>query len=150
MTDATAAGFLTKLTISAGLAERALSAAQDEARKVGIGVCISVADAAGHLLAFLRMDGAPLLSAQLSQDKAFTVCAFKGLPSDEWWNLVESEPALLHGIVKTERLIIFGGGVPVTFQGNLVGAVGVSGGSAEEDKQIATAAARSVGSDGAE
>jgi hypothetical protein len=40
------------------------------------------------------------------------VASFGGLPTSDWWRLLESEPALLHGIVKTERLIVFGGGVP--------------------------------------
>jgi uncharacterized protein GlcG (DUF336 family) len=58
--------------------------------------------------------------------------------------MLESETALLHGIVKTDRLVIFGGGVPIEFEGQLVGAVGVSRGSAEQDKEIAAAGASSL------
>ncbi len=125
-------------------ARRALSAALAEAGRLGVAVCVAVADRAGHLLAFARMDGAPVLSAQIAQDKAFTVTAFNGLPTHEWFPVLEREPALLHGIVKTERLVIFGGGVPVMVGDDLVGAVGASGGSAEQDRQVAAAGASAL------
>jgi glc operon protein GlcG len=92
-----------------------------------------------------RMDRAPLLCIHIAQDKAYSVASFGGLPTSDWWRLLESEPALLHGIVKTERLIIFGGGVPLVIGGRTVGAVGVSGGSAEQDVQIAEAGAAVLG-----
>jgi glc operon protein GlcG len=107
-------------------------------------VCIAVCDQAGHLVAFERMDGAPLMSAQLAQDKAYSVCAFNGLPTDQWWSILATESALLHGIVKTDRLVIFGGGAPIRSGRHLVGAVGVSGGSEDQDGQIAKAAASSL------
>ena len=65
---------------------------------------------AGPLLALARMDRAPLLCTQIAQDKAYSVASFGGLPTIDWWRLVESEPALLHGVVKTDRLVVFGGG----------------------------------------
>jgi uncharacterized protein GlcG (DUF336 family) len=103
-------------------------------------VAIAVVDRAGNLVVYGRMDGAPLLSGQIAQDKAYTVAAF-GLPTHEWFEMIKDDPALLHGIVKTERLIVFGGGVPILADAELVGAVGVSGGSAAQDRQIAEAAA---------
>ena len=125
-------------------ARLALEAAVAYASSIRVAVCVSVADRAGNLLAFARMDGAPLLSAGLAQDKAYTVCAFNGLPTHGWFDVLKDEPALLHGIVKTDRLIIFGGGVPVRIDGDLVGAVGVSGGSAEQDHEIAAAGVTAV------
>ncbi|HEX7661497.1 MAG TPA: heme-binding protein [Pseudonocardiaceae bacterium] len=125
-------------------ARRALEAAVREAQRIGVAVCVSVADQAGHLLAFGRMDGAPLLSVSLSQDKAYTVAAFAGLPTHEWFDMIKDEPPLLHGIVKTNRLTVFGGGIPVRVDGKLVGAVGVSGGSAEQDRSVAEAGAAAV------
>jgi uncharacterized protein GlcG (DUF336 family) len=125
-------------------ARRALEAAVREADRLGVAVCVAVADAAGDLLAFARMDGAPLLSASIAQDKAYTVAAFGGLPTHEWFDLIKDEPPLLHGIVKTDRLVVFGGGVPVRSGGRLVGAVGASGGSAEQDRVVAQAGAREV------
>jgi glc operon protein GlcG len=135
---------LAGFSVSAASAQQALSAARQMAEDLQVPVCIAVADHAGHLVAFERMDGAPLMSAQLAQDKAYSVCAFHGLPTHEWWSMLESEGALRAGIVKTDRLVIFGGGAPIRWDGNLVGAVGISGGSEEQDTQIATAAADKV------
>ena len=134
---------LQQKSISFDGAARVLAEATAEADRLGVAVCVAVADQAGHLVAFGRMDGAPLLSAQIAQDKAYTVSAF-GLPTHEWWDLVRDEPALLHGMVKTDRLIIFGGGVPLAQGNETVGAVGVSGGSSEQDRQIAAAGAAAL------
>lgn len=127
-------------TISFAAANRVLDAAVQEAEKLQVRFCIAVVDSAGNLLAYGRMDGAPLLSGQLAQDKAYTVAAF-GLPTHAWFEMIRDEPALLHGIVKTDRLIVFGGGIPIRVDGELVGAVGVSGGSSDQDRQVAEAAA---------
>ena len=106
--------------------------------------CLRVLKPGGHLLAFARMDGAPIMSATLSQDKAYTVAAFAGLPTHQWYDLIKDDPPVLAGIVKTNRLVVFGGGVPVHAGGALAGSVGVSGGSAEQDRAIAEAGARSI------
>jgi glc operon protein GlcG len=132
-------------TIGFSAAQRALEAATQQAASLGVPVAVAVADRAGHLVAYGRMDGAPLLSCQIAQDKAYTVAAF-GLATHEWFDMLKDEPALLHGIVKTERLIIFGGGVPIAANGEIVGAVGISGGSAEQDRQIAEAGANAIDS----
>jgi len=131
-------------TIRLAAAQRAVAAAVAEAERLSVDVCIAASDNAGHLLAFARMDRAPLLCVQLAQDKAYSVSSFGGLPTDEWWRLLESEPALLHGIVKTDRLVVFGGGVPLVSEGRTVGAIGVSGGSSEQDVRIAESGAAAV------
>lgn len=131
-------------TIGFAGARRALDAAMREAARLQISVAVAVADRTGNLVAYGRMDGAPLLSGQIAQDKAYTVAAF-GLPTHEWFEMIKDEPALLHGIVKTERLIVFGGGTPIRVGGQLVGAVGISGGSADQDRRIAEAAADASG-----
>jgi glc operon protein GlcG len=132
-------------TIGFAAAKRALEAAAREAASLQVPVAIAVADRAGHLVAYGRMDGAPLLSGQIAQDKAYTVAAF-GLPTHEWFEMIKDEPALLHGIVKTERLIIFGGGVAIRVDGEIVGAVGISGGSADQDRRVAEAGATAIDS----
>jgi uncharacterized protein GlcG (DUF336 family) len=131
-------------TVTLEAARRAVTACVERARELGIEVAIAVVDQAGNLKAFARMDGAPLLSSRIAQDKAWTAAAF-GLPTHRWWDLVKDEPPLLHGIVKTDRLIIFGGGVPLRSGGGVVGGIGVSGGSAEQDREIAEAGAAVVG-----
>ena len=132
-------------TLTLDAARRILDGAVAEARRLGVAVAIAVAGRGGELVAFARMDGAPLLSSAIAQDKAYTVCAFNGLPTHAWWDLIKDEPPLVHGITKTDRLVIFGGGVPVTVDGELAGAVGVSGGSAEQDRAVAEAGAAAVG-----
>ncbi len=131
--------------LSADAALRVVSAAHAHSRALGVPVNISVCDSAGNELAFLRPDGAALLSMGIARDKAYSVVAFNGLPTAAWFGLIKDEPALLHGIVHRDRLVIFAGGVPIRVGGVLVGAVGCSGGSAEEDGEIAQAGADAVG-----
>ncbi len=125
-------------------AQRALEASLAHARSIGVAVCVAVADRGGHLLAFARMDGAPVMSATIAADKAYTVAAFAGLPTHQWYDMIKDDPPVLTGIVKTDRLIVFGGGVPVIADSMLAGAVGVSGGSAEQDRAVAEAGAASI------
>ncbi len=122
----------------------ALQAAWAKTKEIGVPINISVCDAGGNELAFLRPDGAALLSMGIARDKAYTVVAFNGVPTDQWFGMIKDEPPLLHGIVHRDRLTIFGGGVPITIDGQLVGAVGCSGGSAEEDAIVAQAGADAV------
>jgi uncharacterized protein GlcG (DUF336 family) len=126
-------------------AQRAIAAALEQADALAIEVCVAVTDAGGHLLAMARMDRAPLMCIQIAQDKAYSVATFGGKPTGDWWPLLESEPALLHGIVKTDRLTVFGGGVPLVADGHPIGAIGVSGGSSAQDVQVAQAGAAAVG-----
>lgn len=131
-------------TLSLAGARAALDAALDAAAALGVPVNVSVCDAAGHEVAFARMDGAALLSADIARDKAYTVAAFLGIPTDRWFSMIENAPALREGIVHRDRLVIFAGGVPVTVEGAVVGAVGVSGGTAEQDAEIAAAGAAAL------
>ena len=126
-------------------AQKALEAALQYCRENDEKVDIAVCDRAGHLITFARMDGAPLLSMSIAQDKAYTVAAF-GPDTQEWWGMIKDEPPLLHGIVKTDRLQIFAGGVKITVNGETVGAIGVSGSTAEGDQRIAEAGAGAVSS----
>lgn len=125
-------------------AQRVLEGSLAHAQSIGVAVCIAVADRGGHLLAFARMDGAPQMSATIAQDKAYTVAAFAGLPTHQWFDMIKDDPPVLHGIVKTDRLIVFGGGVPIRSAGALAGSVGVSGGSSEQDRAIAEAGAAHI------
>lgn len=136
--------FASVQTLALRGAEQILVGSIEHARALSVPVCVAVTDLSGQLLAFARMDGAPLLSVTLSQDKAYTVTAFGGLPTHAWFDVIKDDPALLHGIVKSDRLVIFGGGVPVLSGTALAGAVGVSGGSAEQDRAIAEAGVTSL------
>ena len=126
-------------------ANRALTAAMEHAASIEVPVCIAVVDRGSNLVSFARMDGAPLMSAGLAQDKGYSVVAFNGLATHKWWDILRDNPPLLHGIVKTDRLTVFGGGIAITEGDTVVGAVGVSGGTAEQDEEIASAGAAAVG-----
>lgn len=116
-----------------------LQAAVSKAKELGIRVNVAIMDSGANLKAFLRMDEAPLLSETIARNKAYTAASF-GLATDEWYTLIKDDPSLLHGIVHTDRLVIFGGGLPIKSEGYLVGGIGVSGGTSEEDIQCAQAA----------
>jgi uncharacterized protein GlcG (DUF336 family) len=131
-------------TLTYAGARAVVDAAAARAQALAVPTNIAVVDLSGGLLAFARLDGAPLLSGSIAQDKAYTVAAFNGVPTHAWFGLIEAEPALREGIVHRDRLVIYAGGVPVTVDGALVGAVGVSGGTAEQDRQIAEAGAGAV------
>lgn len=87
---------LLRPTISSAGALTAMNAAVAQASTMDVPVCVSVADVSGTLVAFVRMDGAPAMSIQIAQDKAFTVTSF-GLATSEWYPLIKDEPSMLHG-----------------------------------------------------
>lgn len=132
-------------TLSLAAARRIADAAVAAARERSVTVCIAVSDVSGEPIVTMRMDGAPRLSADVARDKAYTVTAFGGMPTDRWWPAIADDPALVHGFIKTKQLIVFGGGVPVKVDGQFVGAVGVSGGSTDQDGEIAAAGAAAIG-----
>ncbi len=127
-----------KATITSYAAQKMLDAARAKAVAMGKPMIISIVDDSGVLKAFERMDGAPLLSVGIAQDKAFTAVSF-GLASHEWHEFIKNDPPLLHGIVKTDRLVVFGGGYPIFVEGELVGGIGVSGGHYSDDMEVAQA-----------
>ena len=129
-----------KSSITSEAAERLIAAAEVKSREMGKAMCIAVCDEDGTLKAFKRMDGAPLLSVQIAQDKAFTAISFGGLATHEWYDFIKNDPPLLNGIVKTDRLIVFGGGYAIQTSEGIIGGIGVSGGHYSEDMQVAQAA----------
>jgi len=129
----------TKSSISLATAEKLLEAAKKKATELGVPMVIAVTDESGVLKAFCRMDKAALLSVDIAKDKAYTAISF-GMASHQWFEFIKNDPPLLHGIVKTDRLVVFGGGYPITIDGEVVGGIGVSGGHYEQDMQVAEAA----------
>lgn len=127
-----------RLSITAEAAAEAVGACAAKAAELGLAMVIAVVDESGVLKAFSRMDGAPLLSVQIAQDKAYTAAAF-GMPTDVWFDFIKDDPPLLHGIVKTPRLVVFGGGYPLKVDDATVGGIGVSGGHYEQDMLVARA-----------
>ncbi len=128
----------TKSSITSAAAQRMIAAAEVKATEMGRPMCIAVCDADGTIKAFSRMDGAPLLSVQISQDKAYTAISFS-MATHEWFDFIKGDPPLLHGIVKTDRLVVFGGGYPIMAGGQMIGGIGVSGGHYSHDQEVAQA-----------
>jgi uncharacterized protein GlcG (DUF336 family) len=121
-------------------AKRMLSAAEVRAESLGIAYNIAVVDAGGHLVAFVRQDGALIGSIDLAIDKAVTARIFNKATSDLASLAQSGKP--LFGIQQSNagKVVIFGGGVPVMFDGNIVGAVGASAGTVEQDIAVAESA----------
>ena len=131
------------LTLEA--AERMLAAAKKKAAEIGTKMDIAVVDAGGNLKAFARMDGAWLGSVDIAQRKARTARWFD-MNTGEIGKL--SQPGgPLFGIEHSNGgLITFPGGVPLkNSQGEVVGAIGVSGSSVENDHSVALAGAAALG-----
>lgn len=128
-----------KSSITVAAAQRMIAAAEAKATEMGKPMCIAVCDSDGTLKAFSRMDGAPLLSVQIAQDKAYTAISFS-MATHEWFEFVKNDPPLLHGIIKTDRLVVFGGGFPINTEAGMIGGIGVSGGHWSDDMEVAKAA----------
>lgn len=124
--------------ITAATARALVTSGVERANEISVPMCIAVTDPAGELKAFLRMDGAPALSVGIAQDKAYTSVGF-GMNTDAWWNFIKDDPPLLHGIVKTPRLVVFGGGYPIKENDQIIGGIGVSGGHYTQDADVASA-----------
>ena len=137
---------LIKKSIDIVTAEKAIAAAAKKADELGLKMCIAVSDEAGDLKAFRRMDGAPKLSIQIAEDKAFTSASY-GLATHVWYEFIKDDPPLLHGITHTPRLIVFGGGFPIILEGEVVGAIGISGGHYKQDMECARAALQAIGAE---
>lgn len=128
--------------------DRMLAAAQAEARAIGVPMVISIMDEGGNLKAFTRMDDALLGSVKISQGKAYTSVALK-MPTREVDKQVQPG-APLYGVALAEpgRMITFPGGLPLWRNGRLIGGIGVSGGTVEQDEKVALAGQRALtGSD---
>jgi uncharacterized protein GlcG (DUF336 family) len=125
-------------------AQSIIAAGIAKAKEIGQPMNIAVVDAGANLTAFTRMDGAWLGSIDIAINKAFTARAFDITTRDLGSN---SQPGnQFYGIHASNhgRVMIFAGGVPLKANGQVVGAVGVSGGSGEQDQAVADAAAAAL------
>ena len=122
-------------------ARRVIAAAENKAKQIGQPMNIAVVDGGGNLVAHIRMDGAWIGSIDISINKAYTSRAFDIATRDlathsqsggQFFGIHASN----HG-----RIMVFAGGIPLKRDGKVVGAVGVSGGSGEQDHAVAEAGA---------
>jgi uncharacterized protein GlcG (DUF336 family) len=125
-------------------AQKALTAGLEKADEIGQPMNIAVVDAGGHLLAFARQDGAIRASIDIAQRKART-SILMNLPTGALAPLVQPGQELYGLEQLSGGMVAFGGGLPVHRDGELVGAVGVSAGSVDQDTTVATAAVSALG-----
>lgn len=137
---------VTQNTISWEAAHAAVEAAVQEAQRLGVRINVAVADAAGNLVAFLRMPGAFPQSIAIAIDKAYTAGGF-GFPTGDWMKVVGDNEGMKLGFSAQPRLIVFGGGLPIRSGGALLGGIGVSGASEEQDDICAQAGLRAISAD---
>lgn len=116
-----------------------VQAAIAQARTMQVRVSAVVVDAGGHAKALWRMDGAPFHGITLATDKARTAAGF-GFATALWNERIGERAHLAAGLNGRDGFIAIGGGVPVIRDGQVVGAIGISGAKEHEDCQIAEAA----------
>lgn len=120
-------------------AQTLIEGARKKATEIGVPMCIAIADDAGHLVAFERMDGGKITSTTIAIDKAFTAAAAKRAT-----HVISelSQPGKpIYGINTSigGRMMIVGGGLPVTVDGEIVGSIGISSGTPTQDVECAQA-----------
>jgi uncharacterized protein GlcG (DUF336 family) len=131
-------------SISLAAAADLVAAVRKAGAEAGFEVAVAVTDAGGHLKAFERTDGAPFLASEVAVDKAWTAASFR-IPTHAW-NEYMGNPAVAP-LAHHPRLLAVGGGFPIAEDGVVVGGLGVSGGSAEQDHLAAEAALGALGFD---
>jgi len=133
------ANALKKHSISSELAQRMVDEAVVKAGEIGVSENVAILDDGGNLKAFSRMDGAPIPTIEIAQNKAYT--ALFGVSTQEFFNFIQGDPSLLAGIPTLARMAAWGGGFPIRVNGEVVGAIGVSGAPAvQNDVDCARAA----------
>lgn len=121
-------------------ARRIIAAGERRARELGVHYNIAVVDAGGGLVAHVRMDGAWLGSVDIAINKAWTARAFDMSTEDLSKLTGSGAPGFGLNTTNDCRVVIFGGGIPIRDNDTVIGAVGASGGSVDEDILVAQAA----------
>jgi len=119
-------------------ADRVVKAAIAKAQNDGLRICAVVVDRGGHLLALGRMEQATFHSVQIATDKAYTAASFK-FSTRLWRERLQDRPHLANGLGQQPRFLLIGGGEPLVVDGEVVGAIGVSGASEDQDGDCALA-----------
>jgi len=134
-----------KGSISFELAQKMVDKAVAKARELGVSENVAILDDGGNLKAFSRMDGAPVPTIEMAQNKAYT--ALLGISTQEFFNFIQGDPSLLAGVPTLARMAAWGGGFPIKVNGEVVGAIGVSGAPAVQNDVDCARAALALVSD---
>ncbi|MBO6857337.1 MULTISPECIES: heme-binding protein [Hyphomicrobiales] len=129
-----------KAVVTLEAAEALIDRAFEHATKIGKNVAVAIVDDGGFLLAFRRMDTANPAAAQIAIDKAYTA-AVSHIATHKWQQIMQDdEPLRIGAPGVVHRLVTFGGGQPIEVDGQIVGAIGCSGGHWTGDTEIGTEA----------
>lgn len=131
-------------TVTLAEAEQIIAACKEKAAAMKIRIVVSVTDGRGDLIAMVRTDKAPWRSIDISRGKA-VASACMGLPSSQLEHRANDPIFLPFTISQGGHFIMGKGAVPLYRDGEIVGAVGVSGATADEDEQVATHGATALG-----
>jgi uncharacterized protein GlcG (DUF336 family) len=126
-----------KQTISYAAAADMVKAAIEKAEELGCKQNVAVVDDGGNLKAFGRMDGAPILGVEGCQRKAYT--ALFGVGTQDLYGRIKDDQSLVVGLSHFAGATMIGGGLPIVADGEVIGGIGVGGGSVEEDVACAEA-----------
>ncbi|WP_241627357.1 GlcG/HbpS family heme-binding protein [Rosenbergiella epipactidis] len=129
--------FTTSSSINADLARKLIAAGEAKLHEMGLASNIAIVDAQGFLIAYLRMDGAPLPSIEHSINKGYTSALFSASSASLGKDAQPGGSLYGLNITLNQRVIVFAGGEPLIHDEQVVGAVGISGGTAEQDQQVA-------------
>ncbi len=132
--------------VSAEAVSVALEAAVAKAAELGVKINVAVADSGGNLSGFLRMPGAFVQSIDIAIDKAYTAAGF-GFSTKDWMKLIGHDDGMKFGFSARPRLVVFGGGLPLRVNGELIGGIGVSGASEDQDEICARSALDAIGAE---
>ena len=119
------ANVVKKHSISSELAQKMVDEAVAKARELGVTENVAILDDGGNLKVFSWMDGASISIIEIAQNKAYT--ALFGVSTQDFFNFIQGDPSLLAGIPTLPRVAAWGGGFPIKVNGEVVGAIGVSG-----------------------
>ena len=139
------ANVIKKYGISSELAQKMVDKAVAKAKEIGVSENVAILDDGGNLKAFTRMDGAPIPTIEMAQNKAYT--ALLGVSTQEFFNFIQGDPSLLAGVPALARMAAWGGGFPIKVNGEVVGAIGVSGAPAVQNDVDCARAALALVSD---
>lgn len=130
---------LTVKRLSLAEARTLLEGASRRAKEIGVPMCIAVVDESGTPILFVRMDGGKVSSATIAVDKAWTAAAARKATHEYNAVNVPGQPAFGIHTEVGGRISTVGGGLPVLFDGEVVGGIGVSSGTPEQDMDCARA-----------
>lgn len=129
---------ITRQTLTLEAANAMTKAAIDHANEMGVQEVIVIDDRDGFPIAMARMDNAPLTSINIAMDKAYTSALRQAATADLIANLRDNPPSMASFLAQP-HMTLFGGGMPISLDGAIVGAIGTSGGTGAQDIEVGQA-----------